>query len=51
MKACSTCNKEVTSDFVEFRCPKCGKTAIIRCEACRKTAKTYNCSECGFEGP
>ena len=51
MKKCSTCNKEVSKDFVEFRCPDCGKSAIIRCFHCRNTAKTYKCSECGFEGP
>jgi len=50
MKVCSSCNKEVTTDYVEFKCPKCGKEKIIRCENCRKTVKTYKC-KCGFEGP
>ncbi|MBN2067287.1 MAG: RNA-binding protein [Candidatus Diapherotrites archaeon] len=50
MKVCSTCNRE-SQDYVEFRCPKCGKTRIVRCENCRKTAKPYKCEECGFEGP
>ncbi len=51
MKICSTCNKEVADNFVEFRCPSCGKAPIIRCFHCRKTAKAYKCPECGFEGP
>lgn len=51
MKVCSSCNKEVTDSFVEFKCPKCGKSKIVRCEHCRKTSKAYDCKECGFEGP
>ncbi|MDD5148252.1 MAG: zinc finger domain-containing protein [Candidatus ainarchaeum sp.] len=51
MKTCSTCNREVVSDYVEFKCPQCGKERIIRCLHCRKTAKTYKCPECGFIGP
>ena len=35
----------------EARCPKCGKSKIVRCQQCRKTAKPYKCEECGFEGP
>ncbi len=50
MKVCTTCNRE-TQDFVEFRCPACGKSAIVRCQQCRQTAKTYRCEECGFTGP
>ncbi|MFH1586583.1 MAG: zinc finger domain-containing protein [Candidatus Diapherotrites archaeon] len=50
MKICTTCNKEVTGDYVEFKCPKCDKEIIIRCGHCRSTSKTYQCS-CGFEGP
>ena len=51
MKVCGTCNKEVTTDYVEFKCPKCGKSRIVRCEACRNNAKPYACKECGFMGP
>ncbi|MEK6972772.1 MAG: zinc finger domain-containing protein [archaeon] len=51
VRKCSTCNKEVTNDYVEFKCPKCLKTAIIRCTSCRRTSKSYSCSECGFVGP
>ena len=51
MKVCSTCNKEVTTDFVEFKCPKCSKSLVVRCESCRKSAKPYKCAECGFVGP
>ncbi|MDO8537438.1 MAG: zinc finger domain-containing protein [archaeon] len=51
MKVCTSCNKEVTQEFVEFPCPKCGKHKIIRCLNCRITSKTYKCDNCGFEGP
>ena len=51
MKTCTTCNKIVTGEQIEFKCPGCGKTNIIRCEQCKRSAKTYNCKECGFEGP
>jgi len=51
LKVCSSCNKEVTDDFVEFKCPKCGKSRVVRCEHCRQTGKAYKCKECGFEGP
>ncbi|MEK6941977.1 MAG: zinc finger domain-containing protein [archaeon] len=51
MKVCTTCNTQVTKSFVEFKCPKCAKTHIIRCDHCRTTSKAYKCPECGFEGP
>jgi len=51
LKVCGSCNREVTGDYVEFKCPECGKTRIIRCAHCRKSAKVYNCTECGFTGP
>ncbi len=51
MKTCTTCNVEVTHEYVEFKCPSCGKTHILRCDHCRETIKPYKCSECGFEGP
>ncbi|HLD58802.1 MAG TPA: zinc finger domain-containing protein [archaeon] len=51
MKVCSTCNRELTTGFVEFKCPNCGKERILRCPHCRKAVKTYKCGECGFEGP
>ena len=52
-KACSSCRKQITnlSGTVEFLCPKCSKTAIVRCRDCRKTATKYKCEECGFTGP
>jgi len=46
---CVSCKKEVTNDFVKFKCPACGKD-MIRCFDCRKTSTHYKCS-CGFEGP
>jgi predicted RNA-binding Zn-ribbon protein involved in translation (DUF1610 family) len=51
MKICSSCNKEVNFDFTEFKCPKCEKTTITRCDHCKTTTKEYKCSECGFIGP
>ncbi|MFH1751517.1 MAG: zinc finger domain-containing protein [archaeon] len=50
VKVCSSCNKEVTNDFVEFECPGCSKKRIVRCEKCRALSKEYKCS-CGFVGP
>jgi predicted RNA-binding Zn-ribbon protein involved in translation (DUF1610 family) len=51
MKVCDSCNKEVTDNFVEFKCPKCNKNNIIRCLHCRSTSKEYICKQCGFTGP
>ncbi|MDD3245067.1 MAG: zinc finger domain-containing protein [Candidatus ainarchaeum sp.] len=51
MEKCSSCNKEVVSNYTTFKCPSCGKTKVIRCERCKTTVKTYRCKECGFIGP
>ncbi|MFA5357416.1 MAG: zinc finger domain-containing protein [archaeon] len=51
MKKCGTCSKTVTSEYIEFKCPSCGKSNVIRCGHCKETAKTYTCGECGFTGP
>lgn len=51
MKKCTSCKREVTDDYVEFKCPKCGKEIIIRCLHCRKLVAPYVCTKCGFEGP
>ena len=51
VKVCSSCNREITREATEFKCPKCGKVKIVRCEHCRTTVKTYKCQECGFVGP
>jgi hypothetical protein len=51
MKTCSSCNREVTSNYAEFRCPECGKSNIVRCQHCRETVKTYKCEKCNFVGP
>jgi len=51
MKKCTSCNKIVTDDKTEFKCPSCGKETIIRCNSCKMTSKEYTCKECGFVGP
>ncbi|MEM0360163.1 MAG: zinc finger domain-containing protein [Candidatus Diapherotrites archaeon] len=51
MKKCSSCNKVVVSEYVEFKCPKCLNAKIIRCTTCRSSSKPYTCPECGFSGP
>lgn len=51
MKIDSSTNRIVTTDYIEFKCPACGKTRIIRSLHERQTVKTYKCEECGFLGP
>ena len=51
MKKCTTCNKVVTNEKTEFKCPDCGKETIIRCDSCKKSSKIYTCPGCGFVGP
>ncbi|MCX8158314.1 MAG: zinc finger domain-containing protein [Candidatus Diapherotrites archaeon] len=51
MKTCISCKKEITKEYVEFKCPSCNKHKIIRCLHCKKTSKEYSCPECGFSGP
>ncbi|MDO8646900.1 MAG: zinc finger domain-containing protein [Candidatus Diapherotrites archaeon] len=51
MKVCSSCNIKIGKEFVEFKCPKCGKETIVRCKNCRSTSKPYTCKTCGFIGP
>jgi predicted RNA-binding Zn-ribbon protein involved in translation (DUF1610 family) len=50
---CSSCKKRITNTkgTAIFNCPNCGKSEIIRCIDCRKTATKYTCSQCGFTGP
>lgn len=47
---CVSCKKEVTDDYVRFKCPNC-KREMIRCLDCKKKAIPYKCPECGFMGP
>lgn len=49
-KVCGSCGR-LTSEYTEFKCPKCGSTTTIRCKQCRETHNTYACKECDFEGP
>ena len=51
MKRCTSCKKEVSQEYVEFKCPSCGKAKIIRCLNCRTTSRPYKCQDCNFEGP
>ncbi|MCX6803422.1 MAG: zinc finger domain-containing protein [Candidatus Diapherotrites archaeon] len=51
MKTCTTCNKVVTKSHIEFRCPSCSKSLIVRCAHCKENSKEYSCKECGFVGP
>ena len=51
MLQCSSCKKEVTEDYIKFKCPSCNKAEIVRCAKCRKMVVKYKCPECGFEGP
>jgi hypothetical protein len=51
MLRCSSCQKEVTDNYVRFKCPNCGKQEIIRCMRCREIVAAYKCKDCGFEGP
>lgn len=50
---CSSCGTRIENqkNWVEFDCPRCGKTEIIRCEKCRKTMNVYECPNCNFQGP
>jgi len=52
-KFCTSCKRSITNDSgaVEFKCPKCGKTTIVRCSQCRIITTRYHCSNCGFKGP
>jgi len=50
---CISCKNEITNTdgSVEFPCPKCGETNIVRCGKCRTTCAPYKCLKCEFEGP
>ena len=50
---CSSCKKRITNEkgSAVFKCPKCGKTEIVRCKNCREIVAKYKCPECGFTGP
>ena len=50
MKYCSTCNREVTDDYVSFKAPDSSGDTIVRCMHCRASVKTYTTSA-GFVGP
>lgn len=50
---CNSCKTDITNikGTARFKCPKCTKQEIVRCEKCRRFAAKYTCPECGFEGP
>ncbi|MCX8179321.1 MAG: zinc finger domain-containing protein [Candidatus Aenigmarchaeota archaeon] len=50
---CSSCSISLLGDtnFVHFKCPKCGEVDIFRCSVCKKLSNLYKCSKCNFEGP
>jgi predicted RNA-binding Zn-ribbon protein involved in translation (DUF1610 family) len=50
---CVSCGVKIENqqNWVEFICPKCNKTKIIRCEKCRKLGNEYICNSCEFKGP
>ena len=50
---CTSCNTNIANDSgaVEFKCPKCKKTDVVRCTKCRKLTSKYKCAECGHIGP
>ncbi|RLG21566.1 RNA-binding protein [Candidatus Micrarchaeota archaeon] len=51
MIRCTSCNREVTDNYVKFKCPNCGKAEIVRCDLCKRTVVPYTCPVCGFVGP
>jgi len=50
---CTSCGKGITTEkfWVEFPCPVCGKSRIIRCEKCKSLENKYECVKCKFIGP
>ena len=49
-KVCCSCGK-LSDRYVEFKCPKCGETDMVRCLHCREVYAKYTCKSCKFEGP
>ncbi|MDP7079418.1 MAG: zinc finger domain-containing protein [Candidatus Undinarchaeales archaeon] len=50
---CASCgmNSLLAQYFVIFPCPNCGKATVARCGRCKALGRSYECGECGFEGP
>ncbi|MBI2148217.1 DUF1610 domain-containing protein [Candidatus Woesearchaeota archaeon] len=50
---CTSCNVRITNlvGSVNFKCPKCGESEIVRCAHCRKIVAKYICPNCSFSGP
>jgi len=50
---CTICGVDLLGDqnFVQFKCPSCGKETIFRCSRCKRLSNEYTCKKCGFVGP
>lgn len=50
---CISCKTKIGNlvGSTKFKCPKCGKQDIIRCERCRRLGVKYICESCKFSGP
>jgi len=50
---CTSCGIRIENqkNWVDFECPGCEKSRIIRCEKCRKLMNVYQCPKCEFIGP
>lgn len=49
-KICVSCGR-LSSEYVEFKCPGCGKETIVRDRSCREKHTKYICQTCHTEGP
>ncbi|MDE1827929.1 MAG: RNA-binding protein [Candidatus Micrarchaeota archaeon] len=49
-KICVSCGR-LTDKYVDFKCPSCGKSVIVRCYHCRENFIKYKCADCEYEGP
>ncbi|MBS3171502.1 RNA-binding protein [Candidatus Woesearchaeota archaeon] len=52
-EVCTSCKTNIANlkGSVEFSCPNCNKSKIVRCFKCRELGSKYVCLSCGFSGP